>query len=876
MKITRRECAKLFAATPLAARAAEQEYALRSPALEFRLAAADGKIVSRRLTNRLTSSTVDLPLEDFELEFGDGLVLAPSSLPAKITAPAKDRIEALFSFRQAQVRVQYDLRPEKHYLRKQIAVRSTDGRSRRILRADLDNWRGVKRNWASMRADSLPYGSHPVFCEDLWAGVEFVAAFNEYGRNGFVLRSRPGGKRIAAEWIELRSTVAGVCEPGLARESFLEYIEDIRLAPARLVACYNSWWTLPKEVKQGDYLALMRELKEKLADRHGVFFDLVATDAGWSDRRSIWEVDRKNLPNGFADMRAIVEAAGGKAGLWMSPSEEYELNFDYDWAEKNGYVVLTNKVKGPWEWDKGVSLADPKYREQTKKQLARLIRENSFDHIKYDGFVAREDRGHHDLLPGDDSVEPLAEHSLELIRVSKEANPGLVTEPTYLNSFANYISPWIIRYADTVWGNSGGDCPLGLGAAPDYREAHTNAREHFIFTSLNEVWLPQNALQYFDIVHCDDEPGFASHAAMAFGRGRFFLSTYLNPKFLTDDDWRVYAGLLRWARKNQEILRNTTVAPSRIELGEPYAYGHWRGSHGILAVRNPSNESKEYALDLRKAGAPADLRNAVCYAEYPYRKGIASGAAAAAPLRIPLAPWELLFLKVVPRAELSEPVALNARWTRSGAGEMMVAPERTAARVLLLDPARGERAIALDPRNSQDIRGEVLAHSRRKLPESEWLSDKDRRAPTIGFELECSITVPEGAAGTALLLVEFPGRQHKPSRCSAQVNGAPAQLRHTSSAGHIGYYMPTLTSPWKDVMPYESEWSWYIGQLAPGENRVRFEGAAADTTCRFGVWAWAEWDIRARAFSVAAACPEAEMPQYRDHLERQGIRLAVP
>jgi len=105
-------------------------------------------------------------------------------------------------------------------------------------------------------------------------------------------------------------------------------------------------------------------------------------------------------------------------------------------------------------------------------------------------------------------------------------------------------------------------------------------------SALDEIWLPQNAIQCFDIVHCDPAGGFPNHAAMAFGRGRFFVPTYINPKFMTDGDWQVCAGLLKWARRNQDVLQNTTVLTSRVELGEPYAYAHWSGTRGIIAVRN--------------------------------------------------------------------------------------------------------------------------------------------------------------------------------------------------------------------------------------------------------------------------------------------------
>ena len=149
-----------------------------------------------------------------------------------------------------------------------------------------------------------------------------------------------------------------------------------------------------------------------------VFFDIFTTDEGWTDPKSIWEIDRKNLPDGFADIRKIVEPAGAKLGLWMSPSGLYPRSLDYDWAEQNGFVVLRYKPGQSQGFRTGVSLADPKYRNKTKLQLQRLIREEGFVQIKYDGFTAREERLHHEMPGGDDSVEPLAAHCLELIQAS--------------------------------------------------------------------------------------------------------------------------------------------------------------------------------------------------------------------------------------------------------------------------------------------------------------------------------------------------------------------------------------------------------------------------------------------------------------------------
>ena len=178
--------------------------------------------MSRRFTNRLTSESLDLPAGEFELEFEGGVTATPSALTAALAGISASRIELLFAGGSGalgglQARVRYELPPGRAYLRKRISVRQTGGEPRRLLRADLDNWHGVKQNWDSMHADHLPYASHPIFCDTLWAGVEFVAAFNEYSREGFVLRSRPGGRLVGAEWVELLSTVTGVAEPGLVR-----------------------------------------------------------------------------------------------------------------------------------------------------------------------------------------------------------------------------------------------------------------------------------------------------------------------------------------------------------------------------------------------------------------------------------------------------------------------------------------------------------------------------------------------------------------------------------------------------------------------------------------------------------------------------------
>ena len=64
------------------------------------------------------------------------------------------------------------------------------------------------------------------------------------------------------------------------------------------------------------------------------------------------------------------------------------------------------------------------------------------------------------------------------------------------------------------------------------------------------------------------------------------------------------------------------------------------------------------------------------------------------------------------------------------------------------------------------------------------------------------MSIPNGArSGQVLLLVEFPGREYRPSQCVAQVDAKPVPLRESNSSEHAGYYMASKDNFWKDILP---------------------------------------------------------------------------
>ena len=206
---------------------------------------------------------------------------------------------------------------------------------------------------------------------------------------------------------------------------------------------------------------------------------------------------------------------------------------------------------------------------------------------------------------------------------------------------------------------------------------------------------------------------------------------------------------------------------------------------------------------------------------------------------------------------------------------MRIAPDGGATSVRVLGPKSGEETVPVTSRGEEALTGDLNACAVRRLPEGEWLTRNGKPAPTTGFEIECAISAAGGANGKVLLLLQFPGREHRPSLCRATVNGQPTVLRESSSENRIGY-MEGVGSKWKEVLPHQSNWHWYIAEMGSGTSSVKFTGACAAPECRIGVWAWSEHDTAQTALDIAIECPEPQLPPYRETIERRGICLRRP
>jgi hypothetical protein len=254
--------------------------------------------------------------------------------------------------------------------------------------------------------------SSPVFGDRVFAGVEHPSAQCRAAGDSFALEQAIH-KIVGGDWTELPGAVFGSAGENDAvtagdealRRAFLRYLDTVRVKPTDLHVHYNDWWTAPVPSSGQFVLRNLGELKARLYDRTGFFFDSYALDAGWSDPKSLWEIDARQFPERFIPISAALATVGSRVGLWISPSSLYPFALDNHWLASAGYEVTPHASLG----FNACLARGGKYQAAFKQAALRYAREANLAHLKFDGFVARCDVAGHGHPVGDDSYLSIAE-----------------------------------------------------------------------------------------------------------------------------------------------------------------------------------------------------------------------------------------------------------------------------------------------------------------------------------------------------------------------------------------------------------------------------------------------------------------------------------
>ncbi|MCD9020375.1 alpha-galactosidase [Cohnella silvisoli] len=541
---------------------------------------------------------------------------------------------------------------------------------------------GVLRKWARFRIDSPlagclwqetvleryeinegnpvqfqphPVQSQPAFFRGWFIGIEFPVASTRVESGTLLLAHKPGLKLAPDVWYETRKAVYGISGVGGEKEAFQTYLRRHSQIPGHFHINYNSWYTSPVPYAREDIVRIMRRFRDELHDAQGESFDTFCIDMGWSDRHSIWEINKNMFPEGFAELEQEATRMNSDLGLWISPTACYSDALDNDWAKEQGYGTSST----PWAGGhtiRFICLASDKYQKAFKNRIVSLVQQYPIRHIKLDGCMLECKEEDHDHEPGPYASEKIAEGMIDVLQSIHQAVPDVWLETT---CFGWHPSPWWLWYANSVLGAHGDDVPYGRVPAPVYRESYTSARDFFNLQGTARSVIPPVCQEVLGIVH-QTQDCFMNDAIMTVMRGHMFLPVYLNPEFMTDARWEKFAGLLKWARANAAaLLHASPLLPASWSDGrlrdvsneammprEPYGYAHWNKDDGLVILRNPWIMPGSYVLRLPERSDRSGKFNVVSL--YPevrqYGKDVRGGDA----IDIRLAPYETVVLSVIP------------------------------------------------------------------------------------------------------------------------------------------------------------------------------------------------------------------------------------
>jgi len=747
--------------------------------LRLVFAAAAGRYPLARIINGLSGRTIAVASDEFAIGIEGQPPLRAADFAfreaRKEATPTGERFIIKFACpaRDLRLDIVYEQAANSLFVRRRLELAS----ARPLELRRVDAWLvGIEG-----KASHQGFGE-PVFLEDTFWGLEYPGGHNSCANGVVKLTHYPG--RTTRRFVS-KTAVLGVAEPGRVARRFQDYIATIQATPPdrRLFVNYNTWWTLMPPTEK-DCLALVRLFKEKLFDPHGESFDTFTIDDGWEKKETLWEIAPERFPKGFAPLVEPLGAMKANLGLWLSPSSGYR---HAPHLARLGYEQNSN----PWY----CCQSGPKYRRDIVARVTALAKEYDLAFYKFDGFCPTCEAAGHGHLPGNFAREANIDAYIELMTAVKRARPGIFLDPTC----GMWLSPWWLKYCDSIWGSVSGDYPAIVVPAPVVRDSATTTRDAVFRQRIREhPGFPPAAIEHLGIIVITPEK-WEDNAIAVVGRGCRLLTLYINPKYFDDDrDWAFLASVLKWARHNAATLAQTKLVGGDPLEREWYGYAHFAGPRGIICLRNPFIEPQRVSLRLDESlgWSRGDAAGSVVAAAvYPRHEVLKAGLAYGDALALTLQGYETMLVQVARAAPFA------ARPTT---------PRRDTAPCTVQG---GGLVLRTDGASSR-------------------------------LEGRCTAVVPEGVKAVMHVLCQ--PRGGGAVECAAWVNGRAATVRAVRSGRSQGHS--------------RHSWTWFEFTLPTGRSEVAITVGPSKggglSRCEAGWWLWAEHPVA----KTAPSAPSEPLP----------------
>ena len=714
----------LSAAGPVEVRIGPTAIVIANDYLERTISVADGDVGTRQLLNKITGRAYALRGSEFEIKlnyervgysFGNENPRAVTAAGARVASRNIDDTPAggkrvtlhLAPSRAAGIDLVYELNPADFFTRQWLRIaKPPQGTLFLEWVAPASNEWGVPRF-------SLGGFGQPLFAEDLFLGLEYPSGLNTVTGSDVTLGSNVG-LNIPDGGYTSEPAVMGVAPAGLVHRQFLDYVARMRVAPVRPYLLYNSWYDLQRLAMNHDNtLERVPTFQKLLLGKYGLHLDAFVLDDGWDDMHKLWTIDQQRFPNGFRALTAALKTIDSHLGIWFGPIGGYD---------QREVRIAAGKADGMEISSDGryFCVAGKNYSRLLGDTMLKYQKEYGINYFKLDGIAFGCNAPDHGHPQGVYSDEATARSFIDMLGKLRAQDPKV-----FLNITTSiWLSPWWLRYADTVWmgGADSGYLPSVPTLAP--RQSAVSYRDSVLYDDFvtHKAQFPISSLMTHGIIkgkanmlggEKEDIEDWRDEVVHYYSVGNMMYELYISPDILSPEEMDVLGNVTKWAMANAHpLLDNSTMVGGDPAQREPYGYVHSSADKSIITLRNPFVRPRTMKLKIDEQNGFQKFEGTQSVAvEYPYRKLAAPAVKFGDTVTFDLDAYEQLVAEMrTPEFTTSEPalpertaISFGPATLRKNVGDMRVsatvdvpAGYPQARFAVLLEPGQEVRGIKAD------------------------------------------------------------------------------------------------------------------------------------------------------------------------------------
>jgi hypothetical protein len=738
-------------------------------------------------------------------------------------APARGRGRGL------DIQLIYELKDSDFYMRQWL----------RIARPEqgtyfIDQAAPAKNQWGLPHFTLGGFGQ-PLFAGDLFLGLEYPTGINT-AEGGEVTLGGYVGMNIPEGGYTSEPAVFGVAPAGLVHRQFLAYVDRIRAAPVRPFLLYNSWYDLQRLAMNHDNtLERVPMFDRLLLKKYGLHLDSFVLDDGWDDMQKLWAIDEKRFPGGFSDLAAALKRIGSRLGIWFGPIGGYDQRpVRIATGRREGMEISSN--------GQDLCLAGKNYGKLLSDTMARYQRDYNINYYKLDGIVFGCNEPEHGHPTGIYSREATTRAFIAMLERLRAQDRSV-----FLNITTSiWLSPWWLRYADTVW--MGGADSGYLPSVPTLaeRQSAVSYRDSVLYSDFvtHRAQFPISSLMTHGIIKgkynmlggnkefLDDWKDEVVHY---YSVGNMMYELYISPDILSADEMDVLGNTTKWAEANAHpLLDNSTMVLGNPAKREPYGYVHSIAAKSIVTLRNPFVRPRIVQLKLaEEQGFQKTEAAMIAEIEYPYRKIVSASVRFGDTLSFDLGAYEQIVVELRPA---SGALVEGARYAVVNNAVRVYAPEGST------------RTVRLDGKPvTLKFGGAPQGELKFSPPVIEPASNAAERTVRVAT----TVQVPADYREAKLAFLIEPEQDLKGVKAEGLDNGRP--------------FEPALENGGR------AAWHWFYANLDPGTHSLElaFHLPAAPAGARLSGWLLTKRALAMREVPADAhALPEASLLPAASGIER--------